>query len=111
MAPGTVVPNDRALERQDAYFRLMDSDRDGSISKAEVCQSEPGKHVARYVIDENQDQRDSAEEVNACVSVMFLGRELLQTIIHARKRSDANQSQRFGSNRRDRKDVRRTTKP
>lgn len=34
-APGNVLPSDAQLERQSNYFRLLDSDRDSFVSKAE----------------------------------------------------------------------------
>jgi hypothetical protein len=58
-APGTVLPNDRALERQDAFFRRMDTDRDGTISKAEFM-GQADRNFARC--DTDKDGRTNTAE-------------------------------------------------
>jgi hypothetical protein len=58
-APGTVLPNERTLERQDAFFLRMDRDRDGTISKAEFM-SQADRNFARC--DTDKDGRTNTAE-------------------------------------------------
>ncbi len=51
-APGNVLPTDRQAQRQTSYFRLIDTDKDGFVSKAEfMAQAE--RNFARCDLDKD----------------------------------------------------------
>ena len=51
-APGSVLPSDRQVERQTSFFRLMDGDRDGFVSKAEFM-TQADRNFARCDLDKD----------------------------------------------------------
>src|SRR6516164_5229741 len=51
-APGNVLPSDRQVERQTAYFQRMDRDKDGFVSKAEFM-AQADRNFARCDLDKD----------------------------------------------------------
>jgi EF-hand domain pair/EF hand len=49
---GNVLPTDRQVQRQTSYFQLLDTDRDGFVSKAEFM-AQAAKNFARCDLDKD----------------------------------------------------------
>ncbi len=51
-APGNALPTDRQFERQTTFFRLMDADKDGFVSKSEFM-AQADRNFARCDLDKD----------------------------------------------------------